>query len=159
MRADAAQRPHPVSAGLEASSGGAVRADATHAAASAPMLREAVAHLAPTLPLLQELGERFAAAGHELALVGGPVRDAFLGRVSGDLDLTTSARPEQIEAVVAGWADARWDVGRDFGTIAMRKGAHTIEITTFSKDDYNEAIDLLSEVDAWPDNKAPEKLS
>lgn len=101
------------------------------------MLREAVAHLAPTLPLLQQLGERFAAAGHELALVGGPVRDAFLGRVSGDLDLTTSARPEQIEAVVAGWADARWDVGRDFGTIAMRKGAHTIEITTYRADAYD----------------------
>ena len=63
------------------------------------ILRAAVAHLAPTLPLLTDLGERFAGAGHELALVGGPVRDAFLGRGSSDLDLTTSATPEQIEEV------------------------------------------------------------
>lgn len=100
---------------------------------------QAVTRLTPTLGLLRELGERFVAAGHEIVLVGGPVRDALLGRTSGDVDLTTSARPEQIEAATAGWADARWDVGRDFGTIAMRKGEHVVEITTYRADAYDRA--------------------
>ena len=58
------------------------------------LLRAAVARLAPVIPVGQELGKRFAAAGHELALVGGPVRDAFLGRTSPDLDFTTDATPD-----------------------------------------------------------------
>ena len=98
--------------------------------AGLPLLRAAVARLAPVLPMLTELGERFEASGHELALVGGPVRDAFLGRVSPDLDLTTDALPEEILRVVTGWADAHWDIGRDFGTIGLRKGSFVIEITT-----------------------------
>ncbi|MBW3084156.1 A-adding tRNA nucleotidyltransferase [Austwickia sp. TVS 96-490-7B] len=101
------------------------------------LLKEAVRRLAPVLPVLGELGEIFAAAGHELALVGGPVRDAFLGRCAPDLDLTTSARPEEIEKLTAGWADAQWDVGRAFGTIALRKGADLIEITTYRADSYD----------------------
>ena len=105
------------------------------------LLREAVRRLTPVLPLLTELGALFAAQGHELALVGGPVRDAFLGRTSPDLDLTTSARPEQIEALTAGWADAQWDVGRAFGTIGLRKGGAAdgvpIEITTYRADAYD----------------------
>ncbi|MFC7596128.1 CCA tRNA nucleotidyltransferase [Terrabacter sp. GCM10028922] len=113
-------------------SGGSEPADA-----GLPLLRAAVARLAPVLPLLTELGQRFAAAGHELALVGGPVRDAFLDRVSPDLDLTTDARPEAILGVVAGWADAHWDIGRDFGTIGLRKGALVIEITTYRADTYD----------------------
>ena len=101
------------------------------------LLATALRALTPIMPVLTDLGERFAAAGHELALVGGPVRDAFLGRISGDLDLTTSASPEQIEAIVAGLADAQWDVGRDFGTIAMRKGEYIVEITTYRADAYD----------------------
>ncbi|MEP7161325.1 MAG: CCA tRNA nucleotidyltransferase [Dermatophilaceae bacterium] len=101
------------------------------------LLAEAVRHLAPTLALLTELGGMFEGAGHELALVGGPVRDAFLGRGSPDLDLTTSARPEQIEAITSRWADAQWDVGRAFGTIGLRKGAEHIEITTYRADSYD----------------------
>lgn len=65
------------------------------------------------------------------------MRDAFLGRVSPDLDLTTSARPQAIEALVADWADATWDVGRAFGTIGLRKGDHVIEITTYRADAYD----------------------
>ena len=101
------------------------------------LLREAVRRLAPVLPLLTDLGSRFADAGHELALVGGPVRDAFLGRVSPDLDLTTSAGPDQTESILAGWADANWDVGRAFGTIGARKGSHVIEVTTYRADAYD----------------------
>ena len=101
------------------------------------ILRAAVAHLAPTVPLLTDLGERFAAGGHELALVGGPVRDAFLGRTSGDLDFTTSASPDETEAILADWGDAHWDMGRDFGTIGARKGADVVEVTTYRADAYD----------------------
>ncbi len=101
------------------------------------LLREAVRRLAPILPLLTELGSRFVDAGHEIALVGGPVRDAFLGRVSPDLDFNTSASPEQTHAILAGWADANWDVGRLFGTIGARKGDHIIEVTTYRADAYD----------------------
>ncbi|WP_109472727.1 CCA tRNA nucleotidyltransferase [Ornithinimicrobium cavernae] len=103
------------------------------------LLARAVRHLAPVLPLLTELGERFRAAGHELALVGGPVRDAFLGRTSPDLDFTTSAGPEQIEATLQGWAEQTWDIGRAFGTIGARHQGRTVEITTYRADAYDAA--------------------
>nr|WP_281497341.1 CCA tRNA nucleotidyltransferase [Ornithinimicrobium sp. F0845] len=114
------------------------------------MLARAVRHLAPVLPVLSELGERFREAGHELALVGGPVRDAFLGRSSPDLDFTTSARPEQIEAVLAGWAEQTWDIGRAFGTIGARREGHTVEITTYRADAYDP--DSRKPVVAFGDN-------
>lgn len=101
------------------------------------IVETAVARLAPALPLLTELGERFAERGHELALVGGPVRDAFLGRRSEDLDLTTSASPEVTEGILERWGDATWDMGRDFGTIGARKGSDTVEITTYRADAYD----------------------
>ena len=63
-------------------------------------------------PLFDRLGQAFAAAGHELALVGGPVRDAFLGRVSPDLDFATSARPDETLAIIKPITDAQWDIGR-----------------------------------------------
>ena len=83
-----------------------------------------------------DLGERFAAHSYELALVGGPVRDLFLGRTSPDLDFTTNAPPEEILRVTAEWADAQWDIGRDFGTIGLRKGDHTVEVTTYRAEAY-----------------------
>lgn len=97
-----------------------------------------------------ELAERFVAAGFELALVGGPVRDLFLGRVSPDLDFTTSALPDETLRVIEGWADATWDVGRDFGTIALRKGKDTIEVTTYRADAYDK--DSRKPVVAFGDN-------
>ncbi|GAA1453071.1 CCA tRNA nucleotidyltransferase [Nesterenkonia lacusekhoensis] len=84
-----------------------------------------------------DLGEVFAAAGFELSLVGGPVRDLFLGRTSPDLDFTTDARPDEIISAVSGWADAHWDIGRDFGTIGIRKGDDTIEVTTYRAEAYD----------------------
>jgi poly(A) polymerase len=88
-------------------------------------------------PALVELARRFGDAGFELALVGGPVRDALMGRPGQDWDLTTSARPDDIERLIAGWADAVWDVGREFGTIALRKGGAHVEITTYRSDEYD----------------------
>jgi poly(A) polymerase len=87
-------------------------------------------------PVLDELGQRFDGAGAELALVGGSVRDAMLGRLHHDLDLTTSARPETTERLVKGWADATWDMGRAFGTIGCRKGDWQVEITTYRAESY-----------------------
>ena len=86
---------------------------------------------------LAALAERFVVAGHELALVGGSVRDAFLGRPLNDLDLATSARPDDILRIVKPIADAHWDIGRAFGTIGARLGAHTVEITTYRADTYS----------------------
>lgn len=94
-------------------------------------------------PLVVELGDVFAAAGHELAIVGGPVRDALLGRISNDLDFTTSASPDQTEAILAKWGDAHWDIGKEFGTIGAKrfaKGAEeevVVEITTYRTDEYD----------------------
>ena len=88
---------------------------------------------------LSPLTARFAEAGHELALVGGPVRDIMLGRpgVTNDLDLTTDARPERIEQLVRGWADHVWDVGMRFGTVGARFGDLHLEITTYRSESYD----------------------
>ena len=88
-------------------------------------------------PLLTELGERFTKAGFEISLVGGPVRDAFLGRESPDLDFTTNALPDQILGVLRGWASNTWDVGREFGTIAATVEGKQVEITTYRADSYD----------------------
>ncbi|MGD9954552.1 MAG: CCA tRNA nucleotidyltransferase [Candidatus Nanopelagicales bacterium] len=98
---------------------------------------EALALLRSEGALVDELGRLFEAAGHELALVGGPVRDALLGRVVADLDLTTDARPERVLQIVEGWADATWDVGIAFGTVGVRKGDHKLEITTYRAEAYD----------------------
>ena len=102
---------------------------------------EALANLERTTDsaLFRELGSRFAQAGHELALVGGPVRDAFLGRKAPDLDFTTSAKPDEIIRVLKGYADTFWDIGREFGTIGARIGDDTVEITTYRADKYDPA--------------------
>lgn len=94
-------------------------------------------HELVTQPPVSQLAEAFAKAGFELALVGGPVRDAFLGRPVNDLDFTTSAAPADIERVVAPIAEAVWDVGRDFGTIAAKVGGRVVEITTYRADSYD----------------------
>ncbi len=90
-------------------------------------------------PAVAALADRFAAAGHELSLVGGPVRDAFLDRPVDDLDLTTDATPDRILDLVGPLVDAHWDIGRDFGTIGVRMADRTLEITTYRSDDYDPA--------------------
>lgn len=88
-------------------------------------------------PPVARLSQAFHSAGYELALVGGPVRDALLGRAVSDLDFTTSATPDEIERVVTPIADAVWDVGRQFGTIAARISGEHVEITTYRADVYD----------------------
>lgn len=88
-------------------------------------------------PLFVLLGDAFEAAGQELALVGGPVRDAILGRVALDLDFTTSANPDQILKILKPLASATWDIGREFGTIAAQIGDSKVEITSYRADSYD----------------------
>ena len=88
-------------------------------------------------PVADDLGRRFAAAGHELALVGGPVRDALLGRPGNDLDLTTDAEPDRILEIVDDWADAVWTIGIEFGTVGLRKDGYQLEITTYRSESYD----------------------
>lgn len=88
-------------------------------------------------PLLDRLGALFEAAGYELSLVGGPVRDAILGRVAPDLDFTTSANPDQILKILKPISSATWDIGREFGTIAAQIGEEKVEITTYRADSYD----------------------
>ncbi|WP_028279311.1 CCA tRNA nucleotidyltransferase [Arthrobacter sp. H5] len=100
-------------------------------------LLENSALTAPLPSVVTELGQRFADAGHELSLVGGPVRDLFLGRVSPDLDFTTDATPDETIAAIRRWADAFWEIGREFGTIGLRKGSFMIEVTTYRAEAYD----------------------
>ncbi|MCW2903165.1 MAG: polynucleotide adenylyltransferase/metal dependent phosphohydrolase [Streptosporangiaceae bacterium] len=103
-----------------------------------PEQRKAIAELLRSVaPIADELGHRFAAAGHELALVGGPVRDALLRRPGNDIDLTTDAPPERILELVDGWADAVWTIGIEFGTVGLRKGNYQLEITTYRSESYD----------------------
>lgn len=106
-------------------------------AALTQVQQQAVVELVRVAPVVDELGERFAAAGFALALVGGSVRDALLARLGHDLDFTTDARPDDIVGVLEGWADAMWDVGREFGTIAARRGDYELEITTYRSEAYD----------------------
>ncbi|WP_370969757.1 CCA tRNA nucleotidyltransferase [Amycolatopsis sp. cg9] len=99
--------------------------------------QNAVVELMRVSPLAEELAERFASAGHRLYLVGGSVRDALLGRRSGDLDFTTDARPDRVLKIVSEWGDAVWDVGIAFGTIGVTKKGMQLEITTFRADSYD----------------------
>jgi poly(A) polymerase len=104
-----------------------------------PAQRQAAAELlGPVTRPLDGLARRFARRGHQLVLVGGPVRDVFLRRPSGDLDLATDASPEQILDITAGWADASWAVGIEFGTVGLRKGDRQLEITTYRSERYAE---------------------
>jgi poly(A) polymerase len=89
------------------------------------------------LPHISRLANSFSAAGFELALVGGSVRDAFLDRPLNDLDFTTNANPDEILALVKPVANAHWDIGRAFGTIGARIDGHLVEITTYRTDVYD----------------------
>jgi len=97
----------------------------------------AVRELLRVTPVAGELGERFAAAGHALHLVGGSVRDALLGRLGDDLDFTTDAHPDVVLELTAGWAEATWETGIAFGTVGMMRRGFRLEITTYRAEAYD----------------------
>ncbi|MEU9166942.1 CCA tRNA nucleotidyltransferase [Streptomyces sp. NPDC048420] len=96
-------------------------------------------------PVADELARRFQEAGFSLALVGGSVRDALLGRLGNDLDFTTDARPQDVLKIVRPWADAVWEVGIAFGTVGAQKDVRVgdavkrfqIEVTTYRSEAYD----------------------
>jgi poly(A) polymerase len=94
--------------------------------------------LEPVVDATRELAERFDAAGFHLYLVGGIVRDLFLDRSldRSDIDLTTDALPAQVAEMAGDWADALWRQGERFGTIGLKKGDQTFEITTHRAEAY-----------------------
>ena len=96
----------------------------------------AISTLTKHAPQTNTLASAFKEAGFKLALVGGPVRDAILGRLGNDLDFTTNANPKDCEKILNKWADSVWDVGAAFGTIAGKKGEVTVEITTYRSESY-----------------------
>ena len=100
------------------------------------------ARFAPVLLEMEPLAARFRQAGHRLYLVGGTVRDLLLGDESKpvdqmDFDATTTARPEETKKLVAGLADAVWTQGEKFGTIGLKIGERTYEITTHRAEAYS----------------------
>ncbi|MFE3328697.1 CCA tRNA nucleotidyltransferase [Streptomyces sp. NPDC059176] len=107
--------------------------------------RRAVSELLRVSPVADDLARRFQQAGFSLALVGGSVRDALLGRLGNDLDFTTDARPEEVLKIVRPWADSVWDVGIAFGTVGCQKDSRVgearqrfqIEITTYRSEAYD----------------------
>ncbi len=99
--------------------------------------QRAVAELFRVFPVADDLGRRFAAAGHELYLVGGSVRDALLDRLGADLDFATDARPDEVLALGEDWAEATWTTGIDFGTVGLARAGLRLEITTYRADRYD----------------------
>jgi poly(A) polymerase len=98
----------------------------------------ALATLIEKAPLASSLAAAFKEKGYRLALVGGPVRDAILGRLGNDLDFTTDAHPLETKKILKKWADNVWDTGIEFGTIAGKRGDTTVEVTTYRTEKYEE---------------------
>ena len=97
----------------------------------------AIASLIKGAPLAGSLAQVFKNKGFTLALVGGPVRDAILGRLGNDLDFTTNALPQETKKILNEWADNVWDTGIAFGTVAGKRGDTTVEVTTYRSEHYD----------------------
>ena len=99
----------------------------------------AIGSLIEKAPLASSLARAFKEKGFRLALVGGPVRDAILGRLGNDLDFTTDAHPHETKKILKEWADHVWDTGIVFGTVAGKRDDTTVEVTTYRTEKYEES--------------------
>ncbi|GGC99378.1 CCA tRNA nucleotidyltransferase [Pontibacillus salipaludis] len=73
--------------------------------------------------------------GHEAYFVGGSVRDHLMGREIGDIDIATSARPEQVQAMF----EKVIPIGIDHGTVVVYYEGIPYEVTTYRVDgEYND---------------------
>jgi poly(A) polymerase len=97
----------------------------------------AIRSLIERAPLASSLAQAFKAKGYRLALVGGPVRDAILGRLGNDLDFTTDAKPLETKKILQSWAENVWETGIEFGTVAAKRGDTTVEVTTYRSESYD----------------------
>ncbi len=76
--------------------------------------------------------DRLEGLGHRADIVGGPVRDALLGRTPCDFDITTSARPDEITAA---FGDMRVvETGIAHGTVTVIVDGENYEVTTYRID-------------------------
>jgi len=114
-----------------------VPASRSHPPSLSSTQRAAIDELTQAAPVVDELGELFAHAGHDLALVGGSVRDALLGRLGNDLDFATSARPDEILRITKQWRDSKWESGIAFGTVGLLKDGVRLEVTTYRFETYD----------------------
>ncbi len=114
-----------------------VPASRSHPPSLTSTQQAAIDELTRAAPVVDELGELFAHAGHDLALVGGSVRDALLGRLGNDLDFATSARPDEILRITKHWRDSKWESGIAFGTVGLLKDGVRLEVTTYRFETYD----------------------
>lgn len=77
----------------------------------------------PALKVLKTLQN----AGYEAYAVGGCVRDALMGKERQDVDITTSAMPEEVKALFR----RTIDTGIEHGTVTVLLDGQAFEVTTF----------------------------
>lgn len=95
-----------------------------------PVIKHSVVH---------ELSALFRKSGKELYVVGGSVRDAFMGEAHDDFDFATNAKPDDVIKIVKKWSDGIWLIGIKFGTVGLLKGNTKIEITSLRSESYQQA--------------------
>jgi tRNA nucleotidyltransferase/poly(A) polymerase len=83
---------------------------------------------------IKKLHKLFKKNGKQLYVVGGAVRDAILGKSPKDFDLTTDAKPDEVEKIVKQGGLKSIPVGKAFGVVNVLVGSNEYEIATFRKD-------------------------
>jgi poly(A) polymerase len=90
---------------------------------------------APLYQRARDIIQSLRAAGHEAYIAGGAVRDYLLGRAQTDLDIATSARPDEVRALFP----RTFAVGESFGVIIVRHRGREFEVATFREEcDYQD---------------------